>query len=283
MSPTPPMSDAASDPDRPDGSTAPDDADASGDAAELMDAKLSAQVADYAAALEKLTAMLGAGVPLAQFLQSVCTEVAATIADADMVGITMLSDGGAHPETAASTDARVNDIDADQYRADQGPCLEAARTRRTVRVRVSDVAVRWPQFAANVADIAVQSYLSAPIRIDDHHFGAINIYSYNTHGFSGTDEALVQLFVTAVQSAISISRRAETAEHDRDGLTTAMKTRAGIEQAKGIIMTLRGITAEEAFDILSAQSQSRNIKLADIAAALVASVAPQDPATPPPS
>lgn len=233
---------------------------------------LSQHIVGYTSALEKMTAMLSAGRELPVFLHAICTEVKATVRGADMVGITVLTDGDAHPQTAASTDARVNDVDAAQYRADEGPCLEAARSRHVVRAALSDAAARWPRFAASVADTGLASYLSAPLTLDGGHLGAINIYSYDTHGFDDVDEALVQLFVTAVEAAITISRRAASAEQELAGLTTAMRTRAIIEQAKGIIMAMQGVTAEHAFTILSAQSQSRNIKVADIAASLVDTV-----------
>lgn len=233
---------------------------------------LPEHVADYADALEKFKAMLSARLDLTVVLQAVCNEVVQTVPAADMAGVTVLDSGGAHPETAALTDARVNDVDADQYRSDQGPCLEAARTQQMVRVRVDDVAVRWPRFAASVADVGIKSYLSAPLMLDERHVGALNIYSYDAHGFSDIDEALVRLFVISVETAVMVSRRAQSAEEEVDGLTTAMKTRARIEQAKGIIMALRCVDADTAFAILSEQSQSRNIKVTDIAASLIASI-----------
>jgi AmiR/NasT family two-component response regulator len=49
----------------------------------------------------------------------------------------------------------------------------------------------------------------------------------------------------------------------------AMENRAVIEQAKGILMSERRCTADEAFTILSRISQDANRKLRDVAAALV--------------
>lgn len=248
----------------------------------LVDA-VSAHVVDYAQALEKVKALLLARLDLSVVLQAVCNEIVETVPNADMAGITMLEEDGAHPQTAASTDIRVNDVDADQYRSDQGPCLEAARTRHMVRVRVDEVAARWPRFARAVVDIGVGSYLSAPLTLDEKHLGAVNIYSYDSLGFGDIDEALVRLFVTAVETAVLVSRRAYSAEEQVDGLLTAMKTRARIEQAKGIIMALRGVDPDEAFAILVEQSQHRNIKVTDIAASLIASIptksTPTRPAT----
>ncbi|WP_338890142.1 GAF and ANTAR domain-containing protein [Rhodococcus sovatensis] len=229
-------------------------------------------VSGYADALDTFKTMLLKGRELALILQTVCSEVKSTVPGADMVGITVLDQDGQHPSTMASTDPRANDVDADQYRADQGPCLEAARTRQMVRVRVSEAEVRWPRFASNVSDLGVESYLSAPLTLDDEHLGAMNIYGYEDHAFDDIDEALVRLFVTAVESAVWISRRAASAQQEADGLTTAMKTRAGIEQAKGIIMALRGCSSEEAFDILATQSQNRNVRVSEIAKSLIESM-----------
>jgi hypothetical protein len=53
-----------------------------------------------------------------------------------------------------------------------------------------------------------------------------------------------------------------------------MRTRAVIEQAKGVLMAQQGIDAETAFDQLAAMSQHANIRLAELAAALVGRVAP---------
>lgn len=56
-----------------------------------------------------------------------------------------------------------------------GPCLEAARTRQVVRVRIADAAQRWPEFTANVAGMGVASYLSAPLTTAEQHVvGALN-------------------------------------------------------------------------------------------------------------
>jgi AmiR/NasT family two-component response regulator len=48
-----------------------------------------------------------------------------------------------------------------------------------------------------------------------------------------------------------------------------MRTRAGIEQAKGILIAERGIGADEAFQVLRAESQRTNASHAVVAARLV--------------
>ena len=53
------------------------------------------------------------------------------------------------------------------------------------------------------------------------------------------------------------------------GLREALRTRPVIEQAKGIVMAERGCTADEAFGVLKKLSMDTNVRVADVAAALV--------------
>lgn len=224
---------------------------------------------EIAVAVERFGALLRTPMELSVLLQSVAAQVVATIPAADMAAVTLLSAPDNQPETVACTDERALDVDVDQYRANEGPCLEAARTRQVVRVRIEDAALRWPEFAKNVADMGGASYLSAPLTTGEDHGGALNLYSYDDHGFSEIDEVLLQVFVAAVEGAIWNARRAEQWRTEVEGLQAAMKTRATIEQAKGMLMVVHGISADRAFEVLVEQSQSRNIRVAAIAAEVV--------------
>lgn len=57
----------------------------------------------------------------------------------------------------------------------------------------------------------------------------------------------------------------------------ALRTRATIEQAKGIVMARFGLSAESAWNYLVRTSQQRNVKLRDLAEDLVHSVVEQPP------
>ncbi|MBY3985739.1 ANTAR domain-containing protein [Rhodococcus fascians] len=233
-----------------------------------------ARIGRYTQALRRIKSKILTGVEVDVVLQAVCSEIAAVVPDADLVGITMLDDSG-RPRTVASTDSVVHDIDSDQYRTDQGPCLEAMRSGHMVRAQAREAGIRWPRFAAAVADLGVHSYLAAPLTPDEHRHGSLNIYGRSNDGFDRFDEISVALFATSIETAVAISERTRSAEQELTGLRTAMRTRADIDQAKGIVMAMRGISADEAFALLSEQSQNRNIKVSDIAAAMIDSVAEQ--------
>ena len=52
-------------------------------------------------------------------------------------------------------------------------------------------------------------------------------------------------------------------------LQTALTTRVVIEQAKGFVAASRGIGVDEAFQVLRKHARDRNIRLQDVAAAVV--------------
>jgi ANTAR domain/PAS fold len=74
----------------------------------------------------------------------------------------------------------------------------------------------------------------------------------------------------------------ERLREERDGLRQAMSSRALIEQAKGMLMERHGCSSDQAFLRLARLSQHANIKLADVAAALVEVTASQPPSQPQP-
>jgi AmiR/NasT family two-component response regulator len=69
-----------------------------------------------------------------------------------------------------------------------------------------------------------------------------------------------------IQSAIDITLKRFAEYHSLQG---AFGRRAGIEQAKGILMARHGIDADEAFKMLRAHSQRNGDKVADVAAAII--------------
>ncbi|QFZ21849.1 ANTAR domain-containing response regulator [Saccharothrix syringae] len=222
-------------------------------------------------ALEELATVLADDQPLEDVLQQLAESAARVIPDAENVGVTVLTPEG--PITAAATDRKVVEVDADQYAAGDGPCLEAARQRRPVRVSVDVGRVRWPEFAAAAERAGVRAYLSAPLVLKEEDvLGALNIYSSEEHAFDPFDEALLKLFVTAACTAITGFRRYERSRALVEHLQRALVSRAEIDQAKGVLMGAYGITADEAFTRLVGESQQHNTKLREVARNLLGSV-----------
>jgi GAF domain-containing protein len=160
----------------------------------------------------------------------------------------------------------------DQYAAGDGPCLEAARTGQIVRVGLEEAHERWPEFARSARAAGVESYLSCPLIIGEEFVGSLNLYSEKPHGFGEFDVALLRVYMTAAVAAIANARRVAEARNLAESLKTAMDSRAVIDQARGVLMARRGISAEQALEELSRQSQNTNVKLRIIAARVLESV-----------
>lgn len=216
------------------------------------------------AALESLVAVLDSEDDFDVILQRLCQQVIVAVPEADMASVTLIREG--LPETAAGTSQLVKDIDQAQYEAGAGPCLQAAATGRVVRMDVEDAAECWPDFTAKALSMGVTSYLSAPMDIDRDYSGALNLYGYRNHGFHQADAALLGLFTTAVEGALRGVRRYLHARALAEQLREALASHAEIEQAKGVLMAVHGINAEQAFAVLAKQSQRENIKVRDVAA-----------------
>ncbi|KAA9161352.1 GAF and ANTAR domain-containing protein [Amycolatopsis acidicola] len=231
---------------------------------------------EVAGALEDLRAEVAGEEPLDAVLLRLAETAVKGISDADAVSVTVLADGG--PRTAASTDSEMIGIDGAQYTAESGPALHAATTREPVRSVVADDEERWPEFVKAALATGVRAYLSMPLLLESAHdgepelVGALNVYSRTATAFDPFDETLMRLFTNTASAAISNARRWHHARDRVRHLEVALTSRAEIDQAKGVLMAVHGVSAEDAFARLVEQSQQQNRKLREVARELLESV-----------
>jgi GAF domain-containing protein len=121
-------------------------------------------------------------------LQRVAALTCSTVSTCDMAAITLLRDG--RPSTEVCTDPTTREIDAAQYAAGSGPCLDAYRRRQAFRIASTRTDPRWPEFARAARDHGILSTLSLPMFAGARAFGALNLYSRKERAFSEEHEAL---------------------------------------------------------------------------------------------
>ncbi|SFW86979.1 GAF and ANTAR domain-containing protein [Amycolatopsis australiensis] len=218
-------------------------------------------------ALESLTAALDTEDDFAVLLNKTCAQVVNAVPGVDEATITLLT--GGRPTTIASTSDVTTALDHDQYAAGHGPCIEAATTGKLVRVPVTDAATKWPDFARDAATAGFGSFLSAPLVVSEEHSGGVNCYSRQGDGFAELDEKLLDLYTSAVTPTLRVYSRYQQARDTVEHLRTALHSRAVIDQAKGILMAVRQVSADKAFTLLVEQSQRENRKVRDLAVQLV--------------
>ena len=174
--------------------------------------------------------------------------------------------------TATSTDAIARVVDADQYRVNDGPCLDAIREGRVNRVDEVSAERRWPAFCRLAEQHGICSFLAVPLEVRGEVVGALNLYSRAPRGFDRLDEELARLFRSQAAIALANAHVFRSTRELADQLQQAMSSRAVIEQAKGILMAQHRCDPATAFALLTGMSQSRNLKLREVAAQVVASV-----------
>ncbi len=198
-----------------------------------------------------------------------CTKAIPAVA---VASVTMRDPDGRFYTPAES--AKIGyDLDQVQYATGEGPCVDAARMPGPALACSDDLAndPNWPRFGPAAAERGMKSLLSTALLPDARPpqlSGALNLYSREVRGFRSEDRSTALLLATHASLALAVTQARTTAELDAVHLRKAIDTRDVIGQAKGILMHRRGITADEAFDVLRKTSQSLNMKLADLATTL---------------
>jgi len=201
-------------------------------------------------------------------------ELSCEVGPADMAGITMLVDG--KPRTGVFTDPEAPLIDESQYDTGQGPCLDSFRLQRVYRIDSTADDNRWPTFAGDARAHGILSTLSLPISAQGEGLGALNLYARKPSAFD--DECIERMIAFARHASIVLANSQVywDARQLNENLSQAMRSRAIIDYATGILMASGGRSPEEAFQLLVRASQRENRKLRDIAAEIVDRTARRD-------
>jgi GAF domain-containing protein len=210
-------------------------------------------------------------------LQSILTLALRLVPGCTAASVTVLDEQG-QPGTIAATDDETRELDRRQYLLHDGPCLDAARRQQVNHWSLAEAEQHWPDFTSLAKELGLRSYLAAGLGLGDQRLGALNLSSSDTDGFSQLDEGLISLFIAPAAAAIVTMSRYSRARDLADQLNQALRSRAVIDQALGIIMAESNVDAERAFAVLSRASNNRRIKLRELATEIVARVSGRAPA-----
>jgi GAF domain-containing protein len=188
------------------------------------------------------------------------------VPNCDGASVTTLSYG---QPTAVATDDWSVQLDEMQYVEHEGPCLDAYRSGVAFRVRDVTSESRWPSYLPKAASLGVRSMMSIPMTAESALVGALNIYSRTTDAFDNESASLAEIVAAHAGLASEIGSALQGHRDLAEQLAEAMRSRATIEQAKGIIMSQRSLTPDEAWDALVRMSQRAHLKLRDVATEIV--------------
>jgi GAF domain-containing protein len=193
-------------------------------------------------------------------LDAIVHTAVGTVSPADHAGLLVLVKGRVEPTAVTGEPPRV--LDEFQQRRRTGPCVDAAAEQVVIRIEDCASEPRWPQFAELACSLGTASMLCVPLSVDRTRLGTLSLYASRPGAFDEIHLRIAELYATHAALALADANRTEQ-------LSAALHNRDTIGQAKGILMERHRLTAEAAFDLLSAASQASNRKLIVIASHLV--------------
>jgi GAF domain-containing protein len=219
------------------------------------------------AALSELAGLLMATDSFEDLMQQIAQLAVRTVPGAATCGISFAQDG--HVVTVASADALARLLDEQQYELEDGPCLQAMATAQVVSAPDLRSESRWDGYPARALAYGVGGVYSSPLQVNDRTLGAINMYAGSADAFDDVARATIAQLTSLTAATITAALRHYDEATLTDHLRSALSSRAVIDQAIGIIISVQRCTPTEAFEILRTASQHRNIPLRQVAADLV--------------
>ncbi|GIF43388.1 GAF and ANTAR domain-containing protein [Actinoplanes xinjiangensis] len=195
---------------------------------------------------------------------------ARSLVDAAAAGL-MLADEYGRLEFMAGSDDNVRLVGLFQIQNDQGPCLEAFRTGRSViNVDLASATQRWPRFAPRAEEAGFHSVHAFPLRLRTQVIGALNIFGDSAGGdFDPTDVPVMQALADVATIGLMQERALRRSEALTEQLQGALNSRIIIEQAKGALAQVLGVSVDEAFRRIRTYARNNNRRLTEVSELIV--------------
>lgn len=182
--------------------------------------------------------------------------------------------------TVAASNETVLRMDDHQYDTGEGPCVSAATAGTEFGISSLADEVRWPTFVPLAAADGIASILSMPIMANRKAIGALNMYSSTAHAFGAQQRDLAAVFASFAAELLVAGHLAVT---DRDvdvRISEALRARAVLSLAQGVLMARLRVTVDEAAAVLHRTARGLGVTTIARAADIVAST--HDPSPPEP-
>lgn len=201
-------------------------------------------------------------------LLTVLSARSVELLDAAEAGI-LLADEAGHLRVVAASSEQIELLELFQVQNEQGPCMDAYSTGHRVVEPDLAVSTRWPRFSEESVRAGFPSVCAIPLRLRDLTFGCLNLFMSERVPLPETDVALAQALADVASIAIVQDQAAREAAIREGRLQHALTSRILIEQAKGILAEHGDVDMDQAFNQLRDHARNNNLRLTDVAEALV--------------
>lgn len=182
----------------------------------------------------------------------------------------MLCDQGGQLRVMASSSQQARLLELFKLETDEGPCLSCYRSGH----RVSDIDLgepdeRWAGFAIRARSAGFRSVHALPMRLRSEIIGVLNLFSDAAAPLDADNARIGQAMADVATIGLLQQRAIRHRQMLTEQLQGALDSRVLIEQAKGVLAGRLGVDLQAAFDALRGYARSRNLRLSDVALAVV--------------
>jgi transcriptional regulator with GAF, ATPase, and Fis domain len=164
------------------------------------------------------------------------------LVDVSAVGL-MIGDGRGRLQVMASSTEEARLLELFQLQNGEGPCLQCFRSGQPVQESDLRLATpRWPMFAPEAVRAGFRTVHALPMRLRTRTIGALNLFHVRADALADSEIRIAQALVdiaTIGLIQVDMGRRQDVL---LDQLEAVLELRIAIEQAKGVVAQIRGIT-----------------------------------------
>ncbi|GAA2312882.1 GAF and ANTAR domain-containing protein [Streptomyces kunmingensis] len=166
------------------------------------------------------------------------------------------------------TDAALRALASDAVDWREGPGYDVRTTGCAlidVDVTTQPTRARWPRWTARVRALGHGRVTALPLPAKDGPGGALVLFGQPDCNLDEKALSLARSFADAAAHTLSLQREVTESRVLAGQLEHALTSRVVVEQAKGILAALHGLTLDEAFARLRRYARSHQRKVAEVA------------------
>jgi GAF domain-containing protein len=221
---------------------------------------------EIAAELDRLTAMSGGDLDMAELLRSISELAVAVVPTCVGVSISINSTGGLYTITATSQELAV--VDAVQYLSG-GPCVDCFASGEELYVPDVLDENQWQLAAEAAAARGVRSTLSMPLRDGQKVIGALNLYGGELNSFEKKERLVAGIFGARFDEVVSNADLSFMTREFARELPERLAASSQVDEAVGMLMVRHGWSAPEARERLAEAASKAGVPPDRLANALV--------------
>jgi len=220
-----------------------------------------------------LAGALAGGDDVVELLTTLTGECARLL-DVASAGLLLADQRGMLHVMAASSE-RTRELEVFQLQREEGPCRDSYLAGAAISV--PDLAAetdRWPQFTLHALAAGFASVHALPMRMRDAKLGTLSLFGTSVGDLNPEDLSLGQALADVASVAIVQDRTSSDQASINTQLQRALTSRVVLEQAKGVLAQQGALDMQDAFAVLRRYARDHNLRLSDLAGAVVARQVP---------